>query len=127
MPGSPPPPVRYLYLYRIGDGPAPLCDPYAWRSPPLDADAMQRGGQGLLGEQTSPVSAPPAASPKSPFRRVSRLCVRAVGGLVVLDIEANAFLLHMVRKHRRGLEPSGAGRTPRWLGSASACKPRIVR
>ena len=63
---------------------------------------------------------------KSPFRRVSRLRVRAVGGLVVLDIEANAFLLHMVRNIAGALSQVGRGERP-WLGSASACKPRIVR
>ena len=118
---------RYLYLYRIGDGPAPLCDPYAWRSPPLDADAMQRGGQGLLGEQDFTSFRAAGCQSKSPFRTVSRLRVRAVGGLVVLDIEANAFLLHMVRNIAGALSQVGRGERPvAWVGECLQAKDRAL-
>ena len=46
-----------------------------------------------------------------------RLAVRAIGDLVVLDIEANAFLLHMVRNIAGALAQVGAGKRPEnWIG-----------
>ena len=116
---------RYLYLYRIDGGPSPLRDPYAWRSPPLDADAMQRGGQALLGEQDFTSFRAAGCQSKSPFRRVSRLRVQAIGGLVVLDIEANAFVLHMVRNIAGALSQVGRGERPAaWLGECLQAKDR---
>lgn len=116
---------RYLYLYRIGDGPSPLCDRYAWNSPPLDADAMHRGGQVLLGERDFTSFRAAGCQSKSPFRRVFRLNVRAVGGLVVLDIEANAFVLHMVRNIAGALSRLGRGERPvDWLDECLQAKDR---
>ena len=116
---------RYLYLYRTDGGPSPLGDRYAWAAPPLDADAMHRAGQGLLGERDFTSFRAAGCQSKSPFRRVFRLRVRAIGGLVALDIEANAFVLHMVRNIAGALSQVGRGERPAaWVEECLQAKDR---
>ena len=116
---------RYLYLYRTDGGPSPLGDRYAWTVPPLDADAMHQAGQALVGERDFTSFRAAGCQSKSPFRRVFRLHVRAIGGLVALDIEANAFVLHMVRNIAGALSQVGRGDRPAaWVEECLQAKDR---
>ena len=103
---------RYLYLFRADAAPTPLCDRLAWRVPPLNADAMHQAGQYLVGEHDFTSFRGAACQSRSSHRNVRWLAVRAVGSLVVLDIQANAFLLHMVRNIAGALAQVGDGRRP---------------
>jgi tRNA pseudouridine38-40 synthase len=78
----------------------------------LDADAMHRAGQYLLGERDFSAYRAQSCQSKSPMRCVTELSVRRHGSLVVMDIEANAFLLHMVRNIMGVLLVIGEGRVP---------------
>ncbi len=118
---------RYVYLYRTDKTPSPLCDRYAWRTPPLDVNAMHQGGQALLGEQDFTSFRAAACESRSPFRRVLHVRVQAFADLVVLDIEANAFLLHMVRNIAGALREVGCGqRQAVWIGEVLADRNRSL-
>ncbi len=116
---------RYVYLYHIDPEPAPLCDGLAWRVAGLDAQSMHEAAQQLVGEHDFTSFRAAACQSRSRHRNVHRLSVRAVGSLVVLDIEANAFLLHMVRNIAGALLQVGDGRQPPgWVGASLAAKDR---
>jgi tRNA pseudouridine38-40 synthase len=69
----------------------------AWIHRPLDAVAMHRAAQVLLGEHDFSAFRSVACQSKTPVRRVQRIDVQRRGDLVWLEIEANAYLHHMVR------------------------------
>ena len=82
---------------------------------PLDADAMHAAGQLLLGDQEFTAYRAMSCQARSPMRNVTELVVRRHGNLVVMDIEANAFLLHMVRNIMGVLLLIGEGKAaPEW-------------
>ena len=116
---------RYLYLFRMDSVPAPLSDPFAWRVSSLETAAMHRAGQCLVGEHDFTSFRAARCQSRSSHRNVHRLAVHAIGALAVLDIEANAFLLHMVRNIAGALEQVGAGqRTERWIGERLQARDR---
>lgn len=118
---------RYIYLYRIDDGRSPLNDPFTWRSPPLDAEAMRNAAQALLGERDFTSFRAAGCQSKSPCRDVRRIDVRSVANLVVLDIEANAFVLRMVRNIAGALAQVGRGERPRgWIAECLQAKDRAL-
>ena len=118
---------RYIYLYRIDEGRSPLSDPFTWRSPPLDADAMHRAAQALLGEQDFTSFRAAGCQSKSPYRDVRRIEVRSVANLVTLDIEANAFVLRMVRNIAGALAQVGRGERPGcWIAESLQAKDRTL-
>lgn len=78
----------------------------------LDAEKMHAAAQNLIGEQDfSSVRAANCQS-NSPMRNVYQASVRRTGDLVIIDIEANAFLHHMVRNIAGALLDIGAGEKP---------------
>ena len=118
---------RYIYLYRTDEGQSPLSDPFTWRSPPLDAQAMHGAGQALLGEQDFTSFRAAGCQSKSPWREVRHLRVRAFANLVALDIEANAFVLRMVRNIAGALAQVGRGERPgRWIAECLSAKDRAL-
>ncbi len=115
---------RYLYLY-AEEAPSALGRSQWWAGAPLNSDAMHRAAQALLGEQDfSAVRAAACQSP-TPWRCVHRVAVSRFGDLVVLDIEANAFLLHMVRNIASMLAQVGRGERPEgWVAQLLAGRDR---
>ncbi len=69
----------------------------AWIHRPLDAGAMHAAAQGLIGEHDFSAFRSIECQSKTPVRRVDRIAVRRAGDMVWLEIEANAYLHHMVR------------------------------
>ena len=118
---------RYLYLYRIDEGRSPLSDPFTWRSPPLDVEAMHGAAQALLGEQDFTSFRAAGCQSKSPWREVRSISVRSVANLVALDIEANAFVLRMVRNIAGALAQVGRGERPvGWIVECLQAKDRAL-
>jgi tRNA pseudouridine38-40 synthase len=101
--------IARRYLYVCFDGPEnPFTGRFVWRLVDrLDADAMHREAQALVGEHDFTSFRAAGCQSVTPMRRVNRCDVRRVGPFVVVDIEANAFLLHMVRNVARGLVDVG--------------------
>ena len=99
---------RYVYLYHDAGNAHPLLSNRVWSCGPLDADAMHRAAQVLLGEHDFSAFRAAGCQSLTPMRRVNRCDVLRRGEFVVMQIEANAFLLHMVRNIARGLHDVGA-------------------
>lgn len=92
---------------------------------PLDAEAMHVAGQHLLGEQDFTSFRAAACQSRTPMRNVSELSVRRKGQYIVVEIEANAFLLHMVRNIVGTLLEIGEGRKPtQWAAELLSLRDR---
>lgn len=88
------------YRYVIHNQPARaarLTELVASHHAPLDAERMHEAGQYLIGEKDFSAFRGAACQSRTPMRNVTELTVRRHGSYVFLEIEANAFLLHMVR------------------------------
>ena len=79
---------------------------------PLEEHLMHMAGQALLGEQDFTSVRAAQCQSKTPMRNVMRCAVTRHGDLVVIDVVANAFLLHMVRNIAGVLMDIGAGVRP---------------
>ena len=99
----------------------------AWERRPLDADAMHRAAQQLLGERdfssfrTVHCQAPHAR------RELQRLDVTRDGEIITFTVQANAFLHHQVRNMVGSLLEVGAGAQPeRWIAEVLEARDRTV-
>lgn len=91
----------------------------------LDADAMHAAGQLLLGERDFSSYRAAACQSRTPMRCITELTVQRQGSTVSVEIEANAFLLHMVRNIVGTLLEIGEGRKPpAWAGELLALRDR---
>ena len=88
------------YLYRIRNRRAPLTLEYgrAWHiTRPLDAEAMHRAGQLLVGRHDFTTFRSAHCQANDPVKTLDRLDVRREGDLVLVEAEARSFLHHQVR------------------------------
>ncbi|MCA1799259.1 MAG: tRNA pseudouridine(38-40) synthase TruA [Xanthomonadaceae bacterium] len=91
-------------------------DRVAWQHRPLDVPRMHDAAQALLGEHDFSAFRAQACQAKTPVRTMHRLEVGRVGDRVVFDLNANAFLHHMVRNLVGSLMLIGYGeRDAAWL------------
>ena len=98
-----------------------------WDYRPLDPARMREGAQYLLGEHDFSSYRAVACQAKSPVRTLHRLDVTAQGPFIHLDLEANAFLHHMVRNIAGVLMTIGAGeREPAWAREVLEARDRTV-
>ncbi len=99
----------------------------AWERQPLDADAMQRASQALIGENDFTAFRTVACQARTPFRNIRSIRVVRADDRIVIDIEANAFLHHMVRNIVGSLLPVGRGERPEeWIGELLAGRDRSL-
>jgi tRNA pseudouridine38-40 synthase len=117
---------RYRYvIYNHPIRPAILCTRASWHYYPLDVERMQKGGNYLLGEQNFSSFRSSQCSSKTPMRNVKELTVTRQGDFIFLDIEANAFLHHMVRNIAGSLMKIGSGtKEPEWMQEVIQAKNR---
>ncbi|WP_149193737.1 tRNA pseudouridine(38-40) synthase TruA [Luteimonas suaedae] len=118
------------YRYRIVNRPvrAALERQYlAWCRQPLDAQAMHRAAQALVGEhdfssfRTVHCQAPHAR------RELQRIAVERIGEELAVELQANAFLHHMVRNIVGSLLEVGAGERPgAWIAELLAARDRTL-
>ena len=81
----------------------------SWDYRPLDVTRMQQAALHLVGQHDFSSFRALACQAHSPVREISRLDVTRQGDFIYLDIEANAFLHHMVRNIAGVLMTIGAG------------------
>lgn len=116
------------YRYRIHNLPvrSALREGFAtWVRHPLDVASMHDAAQRLLGEQDFSAFRAAHCQSCTPMRFVAELSVRRDGSEVVIDIEANAFVHHMVRNIVGSLILIGLGRRPHdWLAEVLASRDR---
>ncbi len=102
---------RYLILDR-SDRSALWRKRATWCRRPLDAERMQIAGRALLGEHDFSSFRAAECQARQPVREIRELTVRRADGGVVLEVEANAFLHHMVRNIAGVLMAIGVGERP---------------
>jgi tRNA pseudouridine38-40 synthase len=105
---------RYAYRLWNRESRSPLHERTAWHiHAPLDTAAMAAGAAHLEGEHDFSAFRAAGCDRKNPVRVIRRLAVlRPEPDLVVLEIEATAFLRHMVRVIAGTLVEVGLGRRP---------------
>jgi tRNA pseudouridine38-40 synthase len=81
----------------------------SWEHRPLDEQRMQQAARHLVGRHDFNAYRAVACQAHSPVREVTQLQVQRQDDLVIIDIEANAFLHHMVRNIAGVLMTIGAG------------------
>jgi len=99
----------------------------SWELRPLDADAMHRAAQALLGEQDFSAFRTVQCQAKHPRRDLQRISVVRHGDEIVIEVQANAFLHHMVRNIVGSLLEVGAGAQPEgWIAELLAGRDRTL-
>lgn len=117
---------RYHYcMYRAAWAPCGL-DAFAtamrW---PLDVKAMQEAAPVLVGEHDFSAFRGTDCQSKSPIRCVHHLHIVEEGPWLLVDIQANAFVMHMVRNIVGSLLAIGRGQRPiAWLHGVLASRDR---
>ena len=107
------------YRYVIDNSPtrpAIMSGAITWVKKPLDISLMQQSCEYLLGEQDFSAFRGSGCQSNSPCRNVHSAKVFRRGNLVIFEITANAFLLHMVRNIVGSLIEVGTARQkPLWI------------
>jgi tRNA pseudouridine38-40 synthase len=99
----------------------------SWERRPLDAAAMHRAAQALLGEHDFSAFRTVACQAKHPRRNVHEITVARNGEEVSIEVQANAFLHHMVRNFVGTLMMVGRGEQPEtWPGELLRGRDRTV-
>lgn len=118
------------YRYRILNRPVrpALQRQYVtWERRPLDADAMHRAAQALVGEHDFSAFRTVHCQAPHARRELQEIHVRRAGEVVEVEVQANAFLHHMVRNIVGSLLPVGRGEQPEaWLAALLAGRDRTV-
>lgn len=97
----------------------------AWTWKPLDPAPMRAGAAHLIGEHDFSAFRAAGCQARHARRCVERLELGVRGPFIHLDIEANAFLHHMVRNIAGVLMAIGAGeRPPEWAADVLASQDR---
>jgi tRNA pseudouridine38-40 synthase len=116
------------YQYLLADdavAPGLLHAKVGWFHRPLDVCAMHEAAQALVGEHDFSSFRDAQCQARTPVRTVSAAGVARHGSLVVVNIQANAFLHHMVRNIVGSLVYVGAGRQPpEWIARLRDCRDR---
>lgn len=119
---------RYRYvIYNHPIRPALLADQVSWQFRPLNVEAMREGARHLLGEHDFTSFRGIYCQSKSPVKTLHRLDLFQRGNLIVLEAEANAFLMHMVRNIAGTLMAVGTGkRAPDWVKEVLEARNRAL-
>ena len=123
---------RYRYLiYSNPVMPAVLAKGVTWTHRPLDTQRMQQAATYLLGQHDFSSYRAAACQAKSPVRHIEHIRVEKSASLIVIDVQANAFLHHMIRNIAGVLMSIGAGEAePIWakhvLDARDRCKGGVT-
>jgi tRNA pseudouridine38-40 synthase len=117
---------RYTILNR-GIRPALDARYVAWERLPLDAARMHVAAQSLIGEHDFSAFRAVSCQAKHARRLIKTLQIHREEAHVIVDIEANAFLHHMVRNIVGSLLMVGRGEQPEeWIAELLAGRNREV-
>jgi tRNA pseudouridine38-40 synthase len=104
---------RYRYLiYNHRSRPGILDAFVTWQCRPLDEQRMQEAANSLLGEHDFSAFRGASCQAHSPVRSVHHCSIKRFQDIIILDIKANAFLMHMVRNIVGSLSLVGMNRYP---------------
>jgi tRNA pseudouridine38-40 synthase len=97
----------------------------SWERHPLDAERMHAAAQVLIGEHDFSAFRAISCQAAHARRLVKMIQVRRDDASVIIEIEANAFLHHMVRNIVGSLLPIGRGeQSPEWMAQLLAGRNR---
>jgi len=115
---------RYLLLNRANRS-AIYSGKAGWFHAPLDIEVMQSVTRYLLGEHDFSAFRAAECQAKSPVKNLRQLDIRQHGDMIVFDLNADAFLHHMVRNIIGCLVYVGKGKySPDWLAEVLASRER---
>lgn len=115
---------RYI-IYNASIRPALLRANVTWQYRSLNHVLMHEAAQCLIGEHDFTSFRSVECQSNTPMRSVNHLSVSRQGDYVFIDIEANAFLHHMVRNIAGVLIAVGSGKQePSWVEEVLAAKDR---
>ncbi len=98
-----------------------------WERAPLDVDAMRLAARELIGEHDFSAFRTVACQARSPRREMREIVLARAGDEVTVEVEANAFLHHMVRNIVGSLLAVGRGeQEPGWLGELMRGRDRSI-
>lgn len=117
---------RYRFLiYNQPARPALMHDQLTWWRYPLDAERMHEAAQHLLGEHDFTSFRASGCQAKSPIKHMHCITVKRWGNIIMVDLECNAFLYHMVRNIVGVLLPIGEEYQPvSWMKDVLEMKDR---
>ena len=98
-----------------------------WERRPLDVDAMHRAAQALLGENDFSAFRTVHCQAPHARRDLQEITVSRDGDVVTVEVQANAFLHHMVRNIVGSLLVVGRGDAPEaWIAELRAGQDRTL-
>lgn len=117
---------RYRYvIYNHPVRPGILNGQVSWTFRPLNAARMHEAAQFLTGEHDFSSFRAAGCQSRSPVRFLEAISVTRKRDFVVIDIQANAFLHHMVRNVAGALMAVGSGnQQPQWIREILANRDR---
>ncbi|MDR3491165.1 MAG: tRNA pseudouridine(38-40) synthase TruA [Gammaproteobacteria bacterium] len=117
---------RYRYIiYNNKVRPAILSSRVTWQYRPLQVELMQEAANYFLGEHDFSSFRSTRCEAKSPIRHISLLKITRENDFIFIDIQANAFLHHMVRNIAGLLMKIGSGHEkPSWAAEVLKAKDR---
>lgn len=115
---------RYI-IYNHNIPPAILRHAVGWYDPPLDEKKMQEAATHLVGRHDFNAFRGAGCQARTSERTVEYINITRIRRMIVIEIKANAFLLHMVRNMVGSLVWIGSGkRSNDWLKSVLELKER---
>lgn len=119
---------RYRYvIYNHPVRPGIQRGQVSWTFRPLDAERMHEAAQALVGEHDFSSFRAAGCQSRTPVRFMEQVAVTRKGEFVVIDVQANAFLHHMVRNIAGALMAVGSGGQPvDWIREILVKKDRTV-
>lgn len=117
---------RYRYLlYNHDVKPGILRHFVGWYHKPLDEMRMQEAANYLLGEYDFSAFRGAGCQAKRPVRTLQEFKITRQRRLVIIEVQANAFLLHMVRNMVGTLIKVGCGdASPEWVNEVLLSRDR---
>ena len=117
---------RYRYIiYNHPVRPGILRGQVSWTFRPLDTEVMHRAAQVLVGEHDFTSFRAAGCQSRTPVRFLEQISVTRRGSFIVIDVQANAFLHHMVRNIAGALMAVGQGlQSPEWIDEVLASRDR---
>lgn len=117
---------RYLIINRA-IAPAILHQRVTCIRQPLDDQAMHRAAQCLVGEHDFSSFRASGCQSKSPVRCINAIRVTRRGGMLAIEVSANAFLHHMIRNIAGTLFTVGlAEQSEHWVAEVLTARDRTV-
>lgn len=120
--------LNRTYRYLISDAKtssALLHDQITWSSRPLSIEKMREAASILVGRHDFTSFRATQCQAKSPIRQIHHFHIVRRGELIILEVQANAFLHHMVRNMVGVLMSIGAGDKPvNWVREVLEARDR---